>query len=138
MSDILNDLHIEITTSTAIPENIELAPLNISAESTAIQRTARLLSAAPLNQLLFYLATISYRKACTLKRIQKHPPEGDTFSQSDSTTYYEDMISCSDETSTDEGRCKFILYRDLSSKTQKDYISLYSPSLYLCYAFIYL
>lgn len=68
---------------------------------TALQRVARLLGAAPLNQLLFYLALISYRKACTLKRM--HPPEGDTFSQSDSTTYYEDMILCSDENSTDDG-----------------------------------
>ncbi|XP_044730066.1 E3 ubiquitin-protein ligase UBR4 isoform X3 [Chrysoperla carnea] len=102
MSELLDDLHIEISSSTVVPDTIEPAPLNITAESTALQRTVRLLSAAPINQMLYYLATISYRKACTLKRIQKHPPEGDTFSQSDSTTYYEDMISCSDETSTDE------------------------------------
>lgn len=66
---------------------------------SALQRVARLLGAAPLNQLLFYLATVGYRKACGLKRI--HPPEGDTFSQSDSTTYYEDMIMCTDESSTE-------------------------------------
>lgn len=75
---------------------------------TALQRVARLLGAAPLNQLLFYLALISYRKACTLKRM--HPPEGDTFSQSDSTTYYEDMIMCSDENSTDDGKF-YTLYK---------------------------
>lgn len=75
---------------------------------TALQRVARLLNTAPLNQLLFYLALISYRKACTLKRM--HPPEGDTFSQSDSTTYYEDMIMCSEENSTDDGK-GFILLR---------------------------
>lgn len=68
---------------------------------TALQRVSRILNAAPLNHLLFYLAIVSYRKACTLKRL--HPPEGDTFSQSDSTTYYEDMIMCSSESSTDEG-----------------------------------
>lgn len=68
---------------------------------TALQRVVRLLGAAPLTQLLFYLAIVSYRKACTLKRI--HPPEGDTFSQSDSTTYYEDLIMCTDESSTEEG-----------------------------------
>lgn len=67
---------------------------------SALQRVARILNAAPLNQLLFYLAIVSYRKACTLKRM--HPPEGDTFSQSDSTTYYEDMILCSDESTTDD------------------------------------
>ncbi|XP_046403829.1 E3 ubiquitin-protein ligase UBR4 isoform X2 [Ischnura elegans] len=78
------------------------ALLNIVSQCTALSRAVRVLGAAPLNQLLFYLATISYRKACTLKRIQKHPPEGDTFSTSDSTTYYEDDFSCSDETSGDD------------------------------------
>lgn len=69
---------------------------------TSLQRVARILTAAPVNHLLFYLAIVSYRKACSLKRL--NPPDGDTFSQSDSTTYYEDMIMCSDEGSTDEGR----------------------------------
>lgn len=68
---------------------------------TALQRVVRLTGAAPLTLLLFYMAIVSYRKACTLKRI--HPPEGDTFSQSDSTTYYEDMIMCTDESSTEDG-----------------------------------
>ena len=45
-------------------------------------------------------------QACTLKRIQKHPFEGDALSQSDSTTYYEDLLSCSDN-STDEGKRSF-------------------------------
>lgn len=43
-------------------------------------------------------------QACTLKRIQKYPPEGDTFSTafSDSTTYYEDdLMSCSEPSSPD-------------------------------------
>lgn len=56
---------------------------------------------APLNQLLFYLLIVSYRKASSLKRM--NPPEGDTFSQSDSTTYFEDMILCSDDSSSDNG-----------------------------------
>jgi E3 ubiquitin-protein ligase UBR4 len=47
-----------------------------------------------------------YMQACTLKRIQKHPPEGDTFSTSDSTTYYEDDFSCSDGSSADDGKLK--------------------------------
>ena len=50
-----------------------------------------------------------YMQACTLKRIQKHPPEGDTFSTSDSTTYYEDDFSCSDGSSADDGKLK-VLY----------------------------
>ncbi|KAL1138886.1 hypothetical protein AAG570_008948 [Ranatra chinensis] len=80
---------------------VEQAPLSISATSSPLQRAVTILNATPINQFLFYLATVSYRKACTLKRIQKHPPEGDTFSTSDSTTYYEDEMSCSDESSPD-------------------------------------
>ncbi|XP_066993474.2 E3 ubiquitin-protein ligase UBR4 [Anabrus simplex] len=100
MSALLDDLQVE---SACQPEEeLEPASLDILGQFTAQQRAARFLSAAPLNQLLFYLATISYRKACTLKRIQKHPPEGDTFSTSDSTTYYEDDFSCSDESSADD------------------------------------
>jgi len=45
-------------------------------------------------------------QACTLKRVQKHPLEGDALSQSDSTTYYEDLLSCS-ENSTDEGNITY-------------------------------
>lgn len=103
MSDLLDDLHLEICGGAVVPTQIEPAPLTIMGQFSALQRVVRLLGTVPLNQLLFYLATITYRKACTLKRIQKHPPEGDTFSQSDSTTYYEDMIMCSDESSTDDG-----------------------------------
>ncbi|XP_069695727.1 E3 ubiquitin-protein ligase UBR4 isoform X2 [Periplaneta americana] len=107
MSALLDDLQVETAccedSMTQGPEaELEPASLDILGQFTALQRAAKFLAAAPLNQLLFYLATISYRKACTLKRIQKHPPEGDTFSTSDSTTYYEDDFSCSDESSADD------------------------------------
>lgn len=62
----------------------------------------------------FYNKTFIYTilQACTLKRIQKHPPEGDTFSTSDSTTYYdEDDMSCSDESSPDVGQYVVLLER---------------------------
>ncbi|XP_008551349.1 E3 ubiquitin-protein ligase UBR4 isoform X1 [Microplitis demolitor] len=99
MSALLEDVSVEAAYENPLPE--ESAPLEILATSTALQRAMTFLQEAPINHLLFYLATISYRKACTLKRIQKHPQEGDTLSQSDSTTYYEDLLSFS-ESSTDE------------------------------------
>ncbi|RZF46968.1 hypothetical protein LSTR_LSTR017013 [Laodelphax striatellus] len=100
MSSLLDDLHLE---SSEMSNKIEPSPLTILTQANALQRAARVLNTTPLNQFLFYLATISYRKACTLKRIQKHPPEGDTFSTSESTTYYDDdIISCSDESTADE------------------------------------
>ncbi|KAJ8931539.1 hypothetical protein NQ314_015528 [Rhamnusium bicolor] len=100
LSELFDDLHLEVCGGSGSIVQVEPAPLAIMGQFTALQRVSRILSAAPLNHLLFYLAIVSYRKACTLKRL--HPPEGDTFSQSDSTTYYEDMIMCSDESSTDE------------------------------------
>ncbi|XP_012287187.1 E3 ubiquitin-protein ligase UBR4 isoform X2 [Orussus abietinus] len=99
MSALLKDVSVEAGNDR--PTTLESAPLEILATATALQRAITFLQAVPLNHLLFYLATISYRKACTLKRVQKHPLEGDTLSQSDSTTYYEDLLSCS-ESSTDE------------------------------------
>ncbi|CAH1119052.1 unnamed protein product [Phaedon cochleariae] len=100
VSELFEDLHLEVCGGAASIVQVEPAPLAIMGQFSSLQRVSRILSAAPLNHLLFYLAIVSYRKACTLKRL--HPPEGDTFSQSDSTTYYEDMIMCSDESSTDE------------------------------------
>ncbi|XP_017783583.1 PREDICTED: E3 ubiquitin-protein ligase UBR4 [Nicrophorus vespilloides] len=99
LSELFEDLHLEVSGGAASTLQSDPAPISIAGQFTALQRVARVLNAAPINQLFFYLAIVSYRKACTLKRI--HPPEGDTFSQSDSTTYYEDMIICSD-VSTDE------------------------------------
>lgn len=101
MSTLLEDLQIEGYSANDV--NVEPAGLSILGNYSALDRAARILSAAPLNQLLFCIGTISYRKACSLKRIQKHPPEGDNFSTSDSTTYYEDdLISCSEESSGDD------------------------------------
>ncbi|XP_014258727.1 E3 ubiquitin-protein ligase UBR4 isoform X2 [Cimex lectularius] len=99
IGSLLEDVQFESASSRTWSD---LAELSISSQSTALQRALTVLNAVPLNQSLFYLATVSYRKACTLKRIQKHPPEGDNFSTSDSTTYYdEDDMSCSDESSPD-------------------------------------
>ncbi|XP_056641011.1 E3 ubiquitin-protein ligase UBR4 isoform X2 [Diorhabda sublineata] len=100
LSELFDDLYLEVCGGAGSIVQVEPAPLAIMGQFTALQRVSRILNAAPLNHLLFYLAIVSYRKACTLKRL--HPPEGDTFSQSDSTTYYEDMIMCSDDSSTDE------------------------------------
>ncbi|XP_008200345.2 E3 ubiquitin-protein ligase UBR4 isoform X1 [Tribolium castaneum] len=100
LTELFDDLHLEACGGAGSIGQIEPAPLAIMGQFTALQRVARVLSAAPLNNFLFYLAIVSYGKACTLKRLD--PPEGDTFSQSDSTTYYEDMILVSDESSIDE------------------------------------
>ncbi|KAK8723161.1 hypothetical protein OTU49_011870, partial [Cherax quadricarinatus] len=90
MTGLLEDVKVEGWTPPRPPEPARLDPLEAY---TATERLCRLFSAVPLNQLLFYLATISYRKACSLKRTHRAMGEGDTFSISDSTTYYEDDFS---------------------------------------------
>lgn len=62
MSALLEDVSVEATQEDQVPE--EPASLEILAASTALQRAMTFLQEAPLNHLLFYLATISYRKVC--------------------------------------------------------------------------
>lgn len=62
MGALLEDVSVEAgTEQVAQPES---APLDILATATALERVATFFQAAPLNHLLFYLATISYRKVC--------------------------------------------------------------------------
>lgn len=62
MAALLDDLQVE---PCDLQEGEEPSPaqLHILTPATALQRAARILTSAPLNQFLFYLATISYRKA---------------------------------------------------------------------------
>lgn len=60
MSALLEDVSVE--TGRDRPPPPEPAPLDILATATALQRAVTFFQAAPLNHLLFYLATISYRK----------------------------------------------------------------------------
>ncbi|XP_077538894.1 E3 ubiquitin-protein ligase-like protein poe isoform X3 [Haemaphysalis longicornis] len=65
-------------------------------------KCVRVLMQLNLPGLLFDLVSVSYRKAGMLKRIQKHPADGDNFSTSDSNTFYEEDFSSSDDSSADE------------------------------------
>lgn len=113
MTELINDLKIESSTvaneldDTQNPINfgIEQPGFDILEQYTPLQRIVPVLNCASLQQLLTFLATVSYRKACTLKRINlKNPNEcgGDPISYSDSTTYYNDTYSCSETSETEE------------------------------------
>lgn len=52
--------------------------------------------------MLTFLATISYRKAYSLRRASKNPTDGEAVSFSDSATYFNDTFSCSDGSETEE------------------------------------
>lgn len=64
MSALLEDVSIEAISDHTI--SVEPANLDILATATALQRAVTFLQAVPLNHLLFYLATISYRKVKTI------------------------------------------------------------------------
>lgn len=67
MSALLDDLQVEVSQDLRAQDldstgSGEPASLDILGHYSALQRASKFLGAAPLNQLLFYLATISYRK----------------------------------------------------------------------------
>lgn len=105
LTELLEDLKIEarsdddVITSNVTPDP---AGFDILGQYTALQRTVRVLNCSTLQQLLTYLATISYRKACTLKRVNAKNPNDDPISYSDSTTYFNDTFSCSEDSETEE------------------------------------
>lgn len=91
LSSLLEDVAVEgWCTNKPAPTP---ATMNVLETFSATERLARVFGAVPLNQLLFYLATISYRKSCSLRRSQRNLHENDTYSLTDSTIYYEDDFS---------------------------------------------
>lgn len=103
LTELIEDLRIESRSGEDIGNTVpEPAGFNILGQYTALQRVVRVLNCAQLQQLLTLLATISYRKACTLKRANKNPNDGEQISYSDSTTYFNDTFSCSEDSETEE------------------------------------
>jgi E3 ubiquitin-protein ligase UBR4 len=80
----------------------ELQNFNILKEYSSIDRVVCVFNGYTIQQLMTFLATISYRKACSLKHMTEFGSE--QLSYSDSTTYFNDTLSCSEEDSdTEEG-----------------------------------
>lgn len=104
LNELIEDLKIE---SRAGDEQLnpdkapEPAGFDILGQYSSLQRIVRVLNCTTMQQLLTFLATVSYRKACSLKRINVKN-EGDPISYSDSTTYFNDSISCSEDSETEE------------------------------------
>ncbi|XP_054720473.1 E3 ubiquitin-protein ligase UBR4-like [Uloborus diversus] len=108
LSALLDDLRVEVGQN--LIENVggslfasrgPFTVADITEKFTAWQRVQKLTSSINLTNLLFSLASVSYRKACMLKRIQKNTQDGDNFSSSDSNTYYEDDFSSSEDSSVE-------------------------------------
>lgn len=109
LSELIDDLKIESacgstsSTGTITCLDVEPAQFDILQNYTALQRIVRVLNTATLHQLFTFLATVAYRKACTLKRASaKDRTECEPISYSDSTTYFNDSLSCSDNSEEDD------------------------------------
>lgn len=113
LTELIEDLKIETTsiseslqatgqtpTSSVLPEP---ANFDVLENYSTLQRVMRVLSTATLHQLFTFLATVTYRKACNLKRSNaKDRTECEPISYSDSTTYFNDTLSCSDNSEEDD------------------------------------
>lgn len=103
LNELIEDLKLESRAGDEDPNSDRIEPcgFDILGQYTSLQRIARVLNCATIQQLLTFLATVSYRKACSLKRINIKS-EGDVVSFSDSTTYFNDSMSCSEYSDTEE------------------------------------
>lgn len=103
LNELIEDLKLESRAGDDDPSTDKIEPcgFDILGQYTSLQRIARVLNCATMQQLLTFLATVSYRKACSLKRINIKS-EGDAVSFSDSTTYFNDSMSCSEYSDTEE------------------------------------
>lgn len=81
--------------------NTELVNFSVLKNYSSMDRIICALNGTTIQQMMTFLATISYRKACSLRHVTEYGAE--QLSYSDSTTYYNDTLSCSDESDTEEG-----------------------------------
>lgn len=104
--DCANGLDEKFTDDVLIQQQqqqlpIELANFNVLKNYTSMDRIICVFNGTTIQQLMTFLATIAYRKACSLKHLTEFG--GEQLSYSDSTTYFNDTLSCSeDETDTEE------------------------------------
>lgn len=79
----------------------DLVNFCITKTYTSMDRIICVFNGTTIQQLMTFLATIAYRKACSLKHLTEFG--GEQLSYSDSTTYFNDTLSCSeDESDTEE------------------------------------
>ncbi|KAJ6631770.1 Protein purity of essence [Pseudolycoriella hygida] len=120
LTELIGDL-VDVEPRSDEDKTDDPADFDILGKFTSLQRVIRVLNTATMQQLLTFLATVSYRKACQMKRvINKSDGEaynefktkfrifisfkfvGDPVSYSDSTTYYNDTICSSEDSESDD------------------------------------
>lgn len=101
MTELIGDL-VDVEPRSDEDKATDPADFDIMGKFTSLQRVIRVLNTATMQQLLTFLATVSYRKACQMKRVNIKSDGGDPVSYSDSTTYYNDTICSSEDSESDE------------------------------------
>lgn len=108
LNELFDDLIVEARSSDDVSNvagrpSPEPACFDILGPYTALQRVVRILSSTSLPQLFTFLGTIAYRKACNLRRANaKCLNDDDPVSFSDSATYFNETIICSEDSETEE------------------------------------
>uniref|UniRef100_A0A6B2EA35 Putative e3 ubiquitin-protein ligase ubr4 n=1 Tax=Phlebotomus kandelakii TaxID=1109342 RepID=A0A6B2EA35_9DIPT len=106
LTELIDDLKVESRSGDDEffdDEPPEAAGFDILGQYTSLQRVIRVLTSATLQQMLTFLATVSYRKACALRRANtKNPNDEEPISFSDSTTYFNETFVCSQDSETEE------------------------------------
>lgn len=92
---------ILITATQQQPLSVDLMNFHILNNYSSMERLLCVLNGTTIQQLMTFVGTIAYRKAFSLKHLTEFG--GEQLSYSDSTTYFNDTLSCSeDETDTEE------------------------------------
>ncbi|GAB6031468.1 hypothetical protein CHUAL_009237 [Chamberlinius hualienensis] len=104
LTKLFDDLEVEaLTMNDSDFISITSSTYNLfdtNAHKTSWERIQKLESNFHFTNIFFNIGAISYRKACALKRVEKHMADDDAFNSSESSSYCED-ISWSDGSSGD-------------------------------------
>lgn len=100
LTELIGDL-VDVEPRSDEDKATDPADFDIMGKFSSLQRVIRVLNTATMQQLLTFLATVSYRKACQMKRVNIKS-DGDPVSYSDSTTYYNDTICSSEDSESDD------------------------------------
>lgn len=104
--ELIDDLKLDArssATATDAQSVTEPVGFDIFENYSSLQCVARILNSTSLPQLFTFLATISYRKATSLRRANsKNLVDDEAISYTDSTTYFNETIICSEDSETEE------------------------------------
>lgn len=103
--ELVDDLKMDVRSlGTEVGQSIpEIVGFDVLENYTSLQCMNRVLASTSLPQLFTFLATISYRKATSLRRANpKNLADDEAASYTDSTIYFNDDMVCSEDSETEE------------------------------------